>query len=153
MRTPVIFGKENDTEHGNQSSCDHFGAEQVLGGDPPAPRAEALLLAVPHLAEGLRGPGRAEQAAGRSGAVRENGAGSDPTARCAESKAYYAQRMGMVERAAKYADKELCFYILKGVTEGCSYGELKAKYDIPCSKGTYYDRYRRFFWLLNQIRG
>lgn len=77
---------------------------------------------------------------------------SDPTARCAESRAYYAQRMAVVEQTAICADAELHPYILKGVTEGYSYTALKAKYDLPCSKDTYYDRYRRFFWLLNKAR-
>jgi len=77
---------------------------------------------------------------------------SDPTVRCAESRAYYAQRMAVVEQTAICADAELHSYILKGVTEGCSYAALAAKYDLPCSKDTYYDRYRRFFWLLDKAR-
>lgn len=80
---------------------------------------------------------------------RKNG---DPTARCATARAYYATRIDMVEQTAKEADEELASYILKGVTEGLSYEGLKARLDIPCSRDTYYDRYRRFFWLLNKKR-
>lgn len=80
---------------------------------------------------------------------RKNG---DPTARCATARAYYAVRIDMVEQTAKEADEELADYILKGVTEGLSYEGLKARLDIPCSRDTYYDRYRRFFWLMNKKR-
>lgn len=44
-------------------------------------------------------------------------------------------------------------YILNGVTEGWSYDILKARLGIPCCKDTYYELYRRFFWLLNKERG
>ena len=76
----------------------------------------------------------------------------DPTAKCAIAKEYYSNRIQMIEQAAIGADAELYSYILKGVTEGLSYTHLKANLDIPCSKDTYYDRYRRFFWLLHNTR-
>lgn len=76
----------------------------------------------------------------------------DPTAKCAIAKVQYFEKMNMVERAAVTADKELCSYILKGVTEGLSYDHLKTKLDMPCSKDMYYDRYRRFFWILSKDR-
>lgn len=76
----------------------------------------------------------------------------DPTAECAAIKAEYANKMNMVEQAAKEADSELSSYILKAVTEGISYTYLSTKLNIPCCKDTYYDRYRRFFWILNKKR-
>lgn len=77
---------------------------------------------------------------------------SDPTAKCAIAKSYYSERIAMVERAAVEADPALASYILKGITEELSYEYLKTKMYIPCSKDTYYDRYRRFFWILNKER-
>lgn len=77
---------------------------------------------------------------------------SDPTARCAIAKAFYLERIEMVEKAIIEADRELSGYLLKGVTEGLSFDILQARYSIPCSKDTYYDRYRRFFWLLDKAR-
>ena len=77
---------------------------------------------------------------------------SDPTAKRAMLKTYYSDRIGLIDRAAKAADPYLYEYILKAVTEGLSYICLKTKYDIPCGKDLYYDRYRRFFWLLNKSR-
>jgi hypothetical protein len=58
----------------------------------------------------------------------------------------------MVDRAAFGADPELAGYILKGVTEGLSFDNLKAASGIPCCKDVYYESYRRFFWLLNKER-
>lgn len=77
---------------------------------------------------------------------------SDPTARHAIARAFLSKRMEMVSRNAEQADPELSRYILLGVTKGWSYGALKARLEIPCGKDTYYDRYRRFFWLLSSDR-
>lgn len=77
---------------------------------------------------------------------------SDPTAKCAMAKSFYLDRIAMIERIAVQADPELASYILKAVTEELSYTNLKSRLDIPCSKDTYYDRYRRFFWLLSKER-
>lgn len=76
----------------------------------------------------------------------------DPTGRNATAKVYYLERIKMIEETAKHADKELHTYILKAVTEELSYTQLKSKMRIPCGRDMYYDRYRRFFWLLNQAR-
>jgi len=77
---------------------------------------------------------------------------SDPTFRCAEARVYYSDRMETVEQTAIKADSSLYEYILKGVTLGVSYEHMKTTLEIPCSKDMYYDRYRRFFWLLNKKR-
>lgn len=77
----------------------------------------------------------------------------DPTAASAIRKTYYLERIKMIEQAAMDADGGLYQYILKAVTEDLSYTYLKSKLSIPCGKDMYYDRYRRFFWLLNQSRG
>ena len=77
---------------------------------------------------------------------------SDLTAKYATRRALYADRINLIEQSAKEADEDLYFYILKAVTEGLSYTYLKTKLEIPCSRDTYYDRYRRFFWILNASR-
>lgn len=76
----------------------------------------------------------------------------DPTSKRAITKSSLAERIEMIERVAKEADIQLCDYILKAVTEGLSYTYLKSRLDIPCGKDMYYDRYRRFFWLLHKVR-
>lgn len=77
---------------------------------------------------------------------------SDPTARRAMMKAYYSEKIELIETIAKEADQYLYTYILKAVTEGLSYTYLKTKLDIPCGRDMYYDRYRRFFRLLSEAR-
>ena len=77
----------------------------------------------------------------------------DPTAKYAIAKAYYSDRIEMLERIVAMTSPELGDYILKGVTEGISYDILKARLNVPCCKDTYYELYRRFFWLLDIERG
>lgn len=77
----------------------------------------------------------------------------DPTAKRAIMKAYYSDKIRLIEQAAMEADKYLYDYIIKAVTEELSYTYLKSKMDIPCGKDMYYDRYRKFFWILNKLRG
>ena len=76
----------------------------------------------------------------------------DPTARCAEAKLFYLERIEMLINVAKETDLGLWDYILTGVTEGISYDKLRAYENIPCCRDVYYDLYRRFFWLLNKVR-
>lgn len=78
---------------------------------------------------------------------------SDITAKYAIKRAYYAGRIKIVEKAAMDADEFLYPFIIKGVTEGLSYTYLKTKLEMPCGRDMYYDRYRRFFWLLSESRG
>ena len=82
----------------------------------------------------------------------KGGSNSDPTSKCAIAKAYYSDRIELLERIADETDSELASYILAAVTEGYSYEYFKSRLDIPCCRDTYYDRYRRFFWLLNKTR-
>lgn len=77
---------------------------------------------------------------------------SDPTSRCVDIRLGYLERMKLVEQIAESTDPFLASYILKGVTEGLSYTYLKSRLEIPCGREMYYDRYRRFFWLLDQVR-
>jgi hypothetical protein len=84
--------------------------------------------------------------------VSRNGAHSDPTFKEVIRRKRYLERIELIEQIAREADRDLHNYILKGVTEGLSYVNLKHKFGIPCSKDTYYDRYRRFFWLLDKTR-
>ena len=76
----------------------------------------------------------------------------DPTSTRAITRAHYSRRIQMLEQVAKDADKYLWQYILKAVTEGLSYTYLKTKLGIPCGRDMYYDRYRKFFWLLSKAR-
>lgn len=76
----------------------------------------------------------------------------DLTAKYAIMKASYRDKIELVEDAALNADENLYSYILAAVTEGHSYDYLETKMDIPCSRDMYYDRYRKFFWILSESR-
>ena len=76
----------------------------------------------------------------------------DPIAKRVIMKENLSEKIDLIERAAKEADRYLYKYILKAVTENLSYTYLKAKLEIPCGRDMYYDRYRRFFWLLSESR-
>ena len=77
---------------------------------------------------------------------------SDPVTMFVDERLFYSNRMDMLERVAKETDEKLASYILKAITEGISYDHLRVRTDIPCCKDTYYDLYRRFFWLLSKER-
>lgn len=77
---------------------------------------------------------------------------SDPTGTCATMRVHYGERIELIERIAREADPYLYKYILRAVTEGLSFTYLKARLEIPCGRDMYYDRYRRFFWLLSEAR-
>lgn len=76
----------------------------------------------------------------------------DPTGKRAVMKAYYKEKIKLLENVAMEADPYLHKYILKAVTEELSYNYLRSKLNIPCGRDMYYDRYRKFFWLLSKER-
>lgn len=73
----------------------------------------------------------------------------DNVTKAAELREYYRRRMEAVEQAALAADPDLYSYILKAVTEGWAFDQLNARERIPCSRDTWYDRYRKFFYFLD----
>ena len=76
---------------------------------------------------------------------------SDKTAKLAIRAAELDGYMRMVVECCKEADSYIWTWLLEGVTSGVSYGTLAAR-GIPCGKDYYYDRYRKFFWLLDKER-
>lgn len=89
---------------------------------------------------------------GRGGDGIKSSTPGDPTGKVVEMRNAYLDRMDLVRRIAFEADPELSSYIFRAVTEGLSYTYLRTKLAIPCGRDMYYDRYRRFFWLLSQAR-
>ena len=77
---------------------------------------------------------------------------NDITAAQAIKRARLAEKISLIEDMVREADPYLYDYILKAVTEGLSYTYLKTNMNIPCGKDMYYDRYRKFFWLLSEAR-
>lgn len=61
------------------------------------------------------------------------------------------QNCRLIERTAAVAGGEIYTYLLKAVTEeGISYKYLKEIMNIPCGKDLYYDRRRKFYYLLSK---
>lgn len=57
----------------------------------------------------------------------------------------------VIEQTAIETDSEIYQYIIKAVTnEFISYNYLYKVMDIPCGKKMYYDRRRKFYYLLSQ---
>ena len=76
----------------------------------------------------------------------------NPTANLALMKICYSKNIDLIERLAKESDNLMADYIIKATTEGYSYSYLRYRLGMPYSRDLYYDRYRRFFWLLSQER-
>ena len=77
----------------------------------------------------------------------------DPTGDISVCLALVSHHIELIEKCARNADNELSDYILEAVTKELSYDALRAREGIPCGKDMFYDRYRRFFYILSGLRG
>lgn len=79
-----------------------------------------------------------------------NGTG-DPTAQYGERRAELALKMQIIEETANEADPDLSEYILYAAThEGVTFESLQAEKQIPCGRAMFYERRRKFYYLLNK---
>lgn len=76
----------------------------------------------------------------------------DPTSELVIKRSLIFERIELIERMAREAEKDLASYILLAVTRDLTYSQIKARLDIPCGKDMFYDRRRKFFWLLDKER-
>lgn len=61
------------------------------------------------------------------------------------------QKCEVIEQTAIEADPDIYQWILEGVTtEYATYRYLKDAKGIPCGQTMYYNRRRKFFWILSQ---
>ena len=58
----------------------------------------------------------------------------------------------LIRETCDLADPAIGRYIFLAVTENLSYTYLKTKLGIPCGRSMFFDRYRKFFRLLNDVR-
>lgn len=86
------------------------------------------------------------------GVMRNANLIEDPTGETATRLADLKSKIALIRKMAMESDKDLASYIFKAVTEERTYENLKTFFDIPCSRDMYYDRYRKFFWLLDKER-
>ena len=85
----------------------------------------------------------------KSNHITNNVEWSDPVGNSVSSMDIWKRKIDLVENAAVLADESIGSYILRAVTEDLSFTALKMLYDIPCGKDMYYDRYRKFFYILS----
>lgn len=73
----------------------------------------------------------------------------DPTGNTAVYRACLIDKIKSVERAANCTDEYLGDFIFLAVTQDYSYTYLSTKLGMACGKDMYYDRYRKFFYILS----
>lgn len=75
----------------------------------------------------------------------------DSTQQLAMRRVMLEQNCRLIEQTAIEADSDIYQYILKAVTEeDITFRYLKLIMEIPCERKMYYDRRRKFYWLLSQ---
>ena len=67
-----------------------------------------------------------------------------------QKRQLYLDAIELIEECSRLTDPVIGPYILKGVTEGYPYSYFKMKDKIPCCKDTYYELYRKFFFILSR---
>ena len=76
-----------------------------------------------------------------------------PTETLTERMTYFSSRIDMVDRAAELTDECIGNYILEAAIRGISYDVLYMRRPIPCCREIYYELYRKFFYILSELRG
>lgn len=84
------------------------------------------------------------------GTMRGGGNNESALERAAIKRRELEEKCELIEQTAMEADPDIYQYILAGVTqEHANYRYLKHK-GIPCGQTMYYNRRRKFYWLLSQ---
>lgn len=83
--------------------------------------------------------------------ITTNSNSSDSTQKLSMRRGGLEQNCQLIEQTAIEADSDIYQYIIKAVTEEeVTYQYLKLIMEIPCGKDMYYDRRRKFYWLLDK---
>lgn len=77
---------------------------------------------------------------------------SDKTSEIAMKLSDISDKIELIEHCATATDECLADYILDCVTKGHSFTYLSMQKNIPCGKDTFYDRYRKFFFMLHELK-
>ncbi len=86
-----------------------------------------------------------------SDAPRGSGNEGNATEDLAIRRAMLSKNCEVLEQTAIEADADLYQYIIKAATnEHITYDYLKLIMDIPCSRNTWYQRRRKFYWLMSK---
>lgn len=82
------------------------------------------------------------------GQPHAGGGVSDMTAKKAIKAAELKKDIELIEKCAAEADNTIYRYIIANVTKGLAYEHL----GVPMGKNQFYEKRRKFFWLLNKYR-
>lgn len=72
-----------------------------------------------------------------------------PTEMTAEIREQYLRDIQTVDETAYLTDAIIAPYLILGVTENLSFDVLQTRYNMPCGRKTYYQLYRKFFYILS----
>lgn len=75
---------------------------------------------------------------------------SDQTGKLAIRRAELKEKCDLIEGTATQASQDLANYIIKSVCYEVPFGYLESIDEIPCSRATFYDARRYFFYLLDK---
>ncbi|MDO4548212.1 MAG: hypothetical protein Q4D04_08950 [Clostridia bacterium] len=81
---------------------------------------------------------------------RSHGAAFDPVTAAVIKRERLLRDVGMIEKAAEIAGKDLAGYILRAVTTRD--GARRVMMDCPCGRNQFYAMRRHFFWLLRDMK-
>lgn len=75
----------------------------------------------------------------------------DPTGEIAVRLELLSRKMEMVKQTCIKTDGYLADYLFRSVTKGDTYVTFEAE-GAPFGRDMFYDRLRRYFWLLDKVR-
>lgn len=77
---------------------------------------------------------------------------SNPVEKAVCRVSYLTDTMKLIEDTVKEVDSDIYKWLLNGVTTDKSYEYLNQKMGLPMSRSAYYERYRKYFFLLSKKR-
>lgn len=77
---------------------------------------------------------------------------SNPVEKAVCRVSYLTDMMKLIEDTVKEVDPDIYKWLLNGVTTDKSYEYLNQKMGLPMSRSAYYERYRKYFFLLSKKR-
>lgn len=148
MRRPVMYGRESDATRETRT----FREEPVSFISASILRIETFCFQYPEWKKNIALASGWEAHGDDIGGIVRGNIPSNPTERCALVRAYYSQRIELIDSCiAELKEPAVGSYLLKGVTEGFSYNNLRAR-GCPCGSEMYYNLYHKFFWILSRER-
>lgn len=89
----------------------------------------------------------------RSCKAEGTGEWDDPVGEAASLIAEYTRCMELIRKSSEKADELLAPFIFLSATKGLSYDILRARTSVPCCRDYFYERMRRFFYILSLEKG